>query len=524
MGELPHDLLTPGVELEETHISWVFLGPREVWKVKKPVDLGFLDFTTVEARRAACEDEVLLNRRLAPGVYHGVVAITVDAGGRHRIGGEGVPVDWAVHMRRLDAASRADHRLREGRLERDHLTLVAQRLASFHAAAACDETIARFGSTEAIGRNVRENFRQTRDVMAAYLSAEEAAEIERWQTGVLERSPELFAERMRAGRVRDGHGDLRLEHLYLSERGDGALELAILDCIEFNERFRYADVCADVAFLSMDLARHGRVDYAELFLARYAREANDYDLYPLVDFYQSYRAYVRGKVAAMLAADQRAGAGARARAAAEAHLHFKLALAAERPSLLEPMVIAVGGPIAAGKSITAEWIGDHRSAPVVDSDRTRKFLLGKAPTDKVWHPPFHGGYAPEVTAGVYDEVTRRAAAVLGSGRAVVIDASFRSRDERAAARRLAAEQGVAFLFVECAADAATLRARLVERSRRTGVSDGRLEILDDFLASWQPVDELQPAEHLRLDTTLPLEATTAALRARLALWPSRLSG
>ena len=548
MGDLAHDLLEPGVELEETHISWVFLTARDVYKVKKPIDLGFLDFTTVQARRAACDAEVQLNRRLAPDVYLGVLPITAGADGRHRIGGVGHTVDWAVHMRRLPAASRGDHLLADGLLSRRHLTRVADRLAAFHDQARCDSTTASFGSPESIGRNVRENFRQTRDSIASYLVEEEAAEIERWQLGFLERARELFLERARLGRIRDGHGDLRLEHLYLLEDGQGAsaaaadrpssrdgggleqgaaepaIAIAIIDCIEFNERFRYADVCADVAFLSMDLARHGHVDLAEHFLARYARAANDYDLYPLIDFYQSYRAYVRGKVASLLAADRGAAPGVGARAAADARLHFKLALASERPSLLPPMVIAVGGPIASGKSATAEWIADQRSAPIVDSDRTRKALLGVAPNERVWHAPFRGGYAPDVTAEVYAEVLRRAAAVLTSGRAVVLDASFRSREERAAARRLAAEHGVGFLFVECAADRATLHARLEKRARRAAVSDGRIEILDDFLASWEPVTELAPDQHVRLDTTRPHEQNRDLLRSRIAFWPPRLSG
>jgi len=172
VGELPRDLETPGVELEETHISWVFLGDRDVYKVKKPVDLGFLDFTGVEERRRACEAEVTLNRRLAPGVYRGVVPITAGPDGRFRVGGEGAPVDWAVHMRRLPAARRGDHLLRGDRLSRDQLTSVAERIAVFHGEALCDETTASFGSPEAIGRNVRENFRQTRDSIAAYLSAD----------------------------------------------------------------------------------------------------------------------------------------------------------------------------------------------------------------------------------------------------------------------------------------------------------------------------------------------------------------
>ena len=238
------------VELEETHISWVFLTDRDVWKVKKPVSLGFLDFSTTEKRRAACEAEVILNRRLAPDVYLNVVPITLDAACRHQIGGEGSPVDWAVHMVRLANADRADVRLAEGRLGEVDIERIAVHVAAFHRQARSDDETARYGTVAAIGFNVRENFEQTRETVSAHLTRGEAEEIETWQTRFLEDNTKLFEERSRAGCVRDGHGDLRVEHIYLDREG----RVTILDCIEFNERFRFADVCADVAFLSMDLA------------------------------------------------------------------------------------------------------------------------------------------------------------------------------------------------------------------------------------------------------------------------------
>ncbi|MEE8525964.1 MAG: hypothetical protein V3T72_18665 [Thermoanaerobaculia bacterium] len=265
--------MKPGIELVETHISWVFLGDGEVWKVKKPVDFGFLDFSTSEKRRRACEAEIDLNRRLAPDVYLGVAAVTRDSQGRHRIGGSGEPVDWAVHMKRLPDADRADVRLGAERLDAAQIEQIAAYLAAFHARSRCDRETARYGTVEAIGRNVRENFEQTRDVICAHLSAAEAAEIEAWQNRFLADNASLFAARVAAGRVRDGHGDLRLEHVYLDQED----RPTVVDCVEFNERFRYADVCADVAFLAMDLAWHQRVDLAERLLAAYAREANDFD-------------------------------------------------------------------------------------------------------------------------------------------------------------------------------------------------------------------------------------------------------
>jgi hypothetical protein len=490
------------MELRETHISWVFLGDKDAFKVKKPVSLGFLDFGTIGKRRLACEAELRLNRRLAPDAYLGLVPITLDASGRHRFGGDGVPVEWAVHMRRLPDARRADVLLEKNDLRGEDVERVAERVARFHRESCASEEAAAFGTPEAIRFNVIENFEQTKGAIDSYLSPRQAREVESWQLAFLEERRELFEERIRAGRIRDGHGDLRLEHVYF---GEGS-EPTVLDCIEFNDRFRYADVCADVVFLAMDLAWHGKVDFAERFLARYAREGPDYDLYPLVDFYESYRAFVRGKIATFRAKDLSASLAERDRAAAEARRYFLLALASERRPLLPPKVIAVGGGIASGKSTLAEAMGRELPAPVVDADRTRKHLAGVAPEHPLPESSWAGFYSPEFTEKVYGELFRRASAVLSSGRAVVLDASFRSRTERARAKRLALERGAPFLFVECQAPAELCRARLRERERSPSVSDGRLQVFDDFARSFEPVTELDRSEHLAVDTREPVEA------------------
>lgn len=506
---LPDDLMKPGLELRETHISWVFLGETDVWKVKKPVDLGFLDFSTLDKRREACDTEVRLNRRLAPNVYLGVVPVSRHDSGELHFDDEGDVVDWAVHMARLSDEDRADERLSADRLTDGHIESVAARLARFHDECESSQKTARFGSVDVIRDNVRENFEQASPTILDYISREQAREIESWQKRFLrERSP-TFESRIRAGRIRDGHGDLRLEHVYLDEEGN----VTIIDCIEFNERFRYADVCADVVFLAMDLAHSGRVDLAERFLALYARDSNDFDLYPLVDFYESYRAFVRGKIAAMLASNPEIEAEVRERARRDARRYYLLALASERRPLLPPALVAVGGVIASGKSTIASRLGAELAVPVIDADRTRKFLAGVAPTESLPEGAWQGVYSEEFSEKTYRELRRRARSVLMTKRPVVLDASFRASRHRAEVRSLARELGVPFAFVECRPDAEVCRERL--RHREGGVSDGRLEIFDDFLAEWEPVDELPDSEHIVIDTARPLGETMGDLRERL---------
>ena len=511
---------TEKVSLVETHISWVYLLDRDVFKVKKPVDLGFLNFGSREQRLEACEEEVRLNARLAPGVYRGLVPITRGLDGRCVVGGSGRVIDWAVHMERLSDDERADTLLARGTLSGERIDAIATRIAEFHDTARGDEKVSRFARPSAIEKNVQENFDQTRHALSQYLDPTEAEEIVRWQTAFVHERRDRFERRIAQGRIRDGHGDLRLEHVYIGPRGG----IRVLDCIEFNERFRYADVCADIAFLFMDLAAHGRVDLAERLLASYAREADDYDLYSVVDFYESYRAFVRGKVASMLANDEDADPTSRRHAGLEARRYFLLALSSDRQGPLRPSVVAIGGVIASGKSAIANLLSSELSAPVIETDRTRKSVLGVNALRPLHEPAWSGPYSPAFSDRVYSELFRRAAVVLASGRPVVLDASFRSAPLRRMARDLAKAHGVPFRFIECRATPEICRERLAERARQQSVSDGRLAIFDEFCARYEPVVEIAAGEHLVLDTTKPIEDSLETLRKSLETWPQGLVG
>ena len=505
-----------GVELRETHISWVLLGRDRVLKLKKPVNFGFLDFSTLDRRRQACDAEVALNERLAPGVYVGVVPISRSPGAPHRVGepspltntgADAEVVEWGVLMRRLPDADRGDVRLGEGRLTWKHLAALADALARFHAQAAASPAFDRYGEPMAIAENVRQNFNQAHAALAALVTESEQAEVEAWQLRFLETHAKSFERRIAAHKIRDGHGDLRLEHLYF----DNAGHPLVIDCIEFNERFRVVDVCSDVAFLSMDLAWHGQIELKERFLARYARESHDYELYSVIDFYESYRAYVRAKVSVLTLDRPSLGVEARRDLEAAARRYFMLALASEHPRLEAPRLIAVGGIIASGKSTLAEALGERLAVPVIGSDRTRKALLGVSATAPLHAGAFDAAYSAERSAEVHLEVARLARVVVGSGRSVIIDASFRSVAQRAAIRELARELGVRFSFVECRAIDAVSRERLEQRAQSANVSDGRLEIFDAFVQSYEPVLELTHSEHVVVDTSGSVESVLDAL-------------
>ena len=514
------------VSVEETHVSWVFLTEREAFKVKKPVDLGFLSYATLAKRKAACESELVLNRRLSPDVYLGVEPV-VEQGGTLFVGqreGEARVVDWAVRMRRLSDRDRADVLLEQGSLGPAEIDRLARHIATFHATAKNGPSVEALGAPTRIAFNVEENFAQTRTELTRFLRPEEAVEIVSWQRRFLREHAHAFERRVREGHVRDGHGDLRLEHVYFerdgaarSERRVAAslaeAEIRVLDCIEFDERFRYADTAADLAFLAMDLEWRGRVDLAERLLATYAAESGDYGLYDVVDFYVAYRAFVRGKIAVLLATDAGAPVAVRERAAVEARRYFMVALAADRQPTRPTSVTAVGGLVAAGKSTAAEAIAKKLCAPIVCADRTRKQMLGVPALARVSPGTFQGAYDPAFTREVYAEMLRRAEHVLGSRRPVILDASFRSETMRAEARGLAKRAGVPFRFVECRAPLATLRSRLDARDGVASVSDARAGILDEFAARFEAVTELPPDEHVIVDTTRPLDETLGFLGA-----------
>ncbi|MGH7307373.1 MAG: AAA family ATPase [Candidatus Rokuibacteriota bacterium] len=490
------------VTLITTHISWVFLTDHEVWKLKRPVDYGFLDYTTVDRRRHFCQEELRLNRRLAPDVYLDVEPVRQD-GGRYSFLARGPIVDYAVRMRRLSDEASAEALLGRGALTHERLSRLASRLAAFYTTAASAPT---FGSLDILRANVDENFTQVQPFVGRFVAPDTFQTVRAWQLGRLERDANEFERRRAQGRVREGHGDLRLEHVYF-ERA----QPIIIDAIEFSERFRNGDVAADVAFLAMELDARSHPDLAAHFLAAFAMDSDDYDLYAVIDFYLAYRAWVRAKVACFLAADPSSGPEKAQRKAQEARRLFALARAYSEPHRTGRPVIAVGGLIGAGKSTLAEALGRSLGLPVIASDRTRKALAGVP----AMQPAPASAYSEAFSAQTYDELFRRAAVVLRSGRGVILDATFRERDARLRAQKLAHHHQRPFRFVEAICDDATLRQRLRSRATSVAVSDATEDLLDQIRREFEPVTELANDEHLPVSTTQPVATQVQTVRGTL---------
>ena len=306
------------VELVQTQMSFVFLTDDYVYKVKKPVNLGYLDYTTLEKRQFYCQREVKLNRRLCPDVYLGVVPITQDKGNIF-IEGQGEIIEYAVKMRRLPQKAMMDVLLRNNLVSPEMVAKVAQKLVDFHHKAETNAIISIFGNPDTITQNTEENFVQTEKYIGNTISRDRYINIKNYTQAFIRQNTPLFHKRVAEGRIRDCHGDLHAAHICFTNG------IYIYDCIEFNDRFRYCDVASEVAFLAMDLDHYGRANLSHTFVSTYITQSRDKELLKLLNFYKCYRAYVRGKVEGFKYDDPHISEEEKARVLATAKSYFKLA-------------------------------------------------------------------------------------------------------------------------------------------------------------------------------------------------------
>lgn len=491
------------VEVRQTHISVVFLAGDEVYKVKKPVNLGFVDFSTLERRRHFCEEEVRLNRRLAPGVYKGVVPVTQGDGGL-RFGGDGEPVEWAVHMERLPDEATLEQRLFRGEVNGDAIRELARSVAGFHARAERGPRISAFGRFEAVAANVRGNFQKP----LPGVSEKAIERVERLFENALERLRGVVEARAARGVPCDTHGDLRLDHVYLFPDGAAGERLVIIDCIEFNDRFRFADPVADMAFLFMDLGYQGRRDLARAFADAYFEASGDAQGRELLPLYSAYRAAVRGKVEGLKALQPEVSEPRRDQALQEARGHWLMALGElEQPSR-RPALVLVGGLPGTGKSTLARGLAETAGFRIIRSDVVRKELAGIPPGQSGRQAFGEGMYTTEWTDRTYVECALRAAGPLREGERVLVDATFSRRAWRDSFLKAARRLGVRTLFMVCTADPEVVRRRL--EGRVGDASDADWDIYQRASKRWE--EPVAGAVEIRTDGTEG-EALAAALAA-----------
>ena len=490
----------PEVELIETHISLVLLAGERVYKLKKTITLPFLDYGTLELRRFFCEEEVRLNRRLAPQVYLGVVPVVRAADGRLRVGGEGEVVEWAVEMARLGEENQLARMLERGQVDNALMNALASKLARFHSDAATGRGVDEHGSPAAIVSNVEQNFDELRPFVAhpdvdgngglvtdggpPTLSSAQHVLLRMRARSYIAKHRDLLQRRVTEGRIREGHGDLHAGNVCV-ERG----QVVIYDCIEFAPRFRCLDVACDLAFLLMDLDARELSGFSGYLAKRYAELAGDPELFQLLDFYKGYRAVVRGKVTALGAAAA-SDPSRREDLRRESMRYLQLAAGFELP----PALVLLCGLPGSGKS----WLAGHLARPLraalFHSDSRRKRLAG-LPVDASARSEYGAGlYSPDARARIYASLLEDAVLALRSGRSVVVDATFSRAEFRAPFLEAAARTGHAVCLAHVVADEELVQARLASSSIRAG-SDADLDIYLRERAAFEPPNEL-PRENV----------------------------
>lgn len=506
----PHP--APDIRLIETHISWVILAGDFAYKLRRPVNLGFVDFRDLARRRQDCLDEVRLNRRGCAGLYLGVLPVSRD-GPRIRLGGTGEVLDYAVQMRRLPEERVLARMIETGQVSYNMLGQLAWKIVRFHAAAEGGPEVRATGGYATMVANWQRNLDECRPCVGRTLSAGQFEQIQAYASGFAARYRALFLQREEEGRIREGHGDLRADAICFADLApDG---ICIFDCLEFDARLRCSDTGLDLAFLAMDLEQRGTREAADIVQSLYTAAAADATLPLISAYYRCYRATIRGKVAAIRAAQPGLAPEQRAAAEEESRRHFALAIRYTRPNL-SPALTLVMGLSGSGKSLVAGALAHRVGAALLSTDILRKELADLPPTRRAAVAVGAELYDRDMTARVYARMTERAEKLLDQGHAVILDGTFLTRELRAPLLELAQRSRVPLFVVVCQAPDAVVQQRQQERATQPWTaSDATLAVYLEQQRRSEPPQEVPAAARLELDTTRRLAANLDLLESSL---------
>ena len=476
------------VVLVQTHISWVLLAGDYAYKIKKPLKLPFLDFSTLERRHACCKDELRLNGRFAPDIYLDVVGLFNTPDDPQWSGG-GAPIEYAVRMRRFDEAGRLDHLCRRGALRPEHLSDLAAQLSALHAHAPVAPAGSRFGSPEQVMAPARENFDALQQLLPQADARARLGVLRDWTEREFARLAPVLQARKAAGRVRECHGDLHLANLVLI---DGRVRL--FDCIEFNEDLRWIDVASEIAFTYVDLLDHGRAGLANWFVNEALAQNGDYEAARVLRFYAVYRAMVRAKVAAIRDAQTPGGGHAEALA--------YLALAENLAHPPSARLVITHGLSGCGKTVASTQLlqaDPHAGTLRLRSDVERKRLFGLPAAHHSGSGTGMGIYAADAHARTYRLLHAHCAMLLEAGWSVVVDAAFLRRGDRVEFQQLARALGVPYRILAPVAPPEVLRARIEARQAQGhDASEATVEVLERQMQWIEPLDAEERTHLLEL--------------------------
>lgn len=484
---------TDAIRLVETHCAWVLLTGQYVYKVKKPVNFGFLDFSTLEKRRFYCEEEVRLNRRFAPDIYLGVVTIT-GTPASPQLDGDGELLDYAVRMRQFPGNGLLSQLAARHALDSTHIDQLIHTLSDFHRDASRATAADSFGDPAHIHHWVRENYRHIQSLLTPADKPDTVEPLRQWSEDEYAKLTGLLQARKDAGAIRECHGDLHLGNITLI---DG--RVTPFDCIEFNPELRWIDVFSEVAFLLMDLDDHGQTQFANRFLNGYLQDSGDYAGLNVLRYYLVYRAMVRAKVAVLTRQQTEKDSVDHDRATGEYRQYVSLAQGYTTPE--RAVMVITRGLSGSGKSTVARELCERTGMIQLRSDVERKRLAGLSAMESSRSATGTGLYTADRTADTYQHLGELAKTVLAAGYSVIVDATFLKREYRDHFRTLAAATGTPFLVLECVAKNSELEHRILSRNAsRNDASEATLEVLHAQQAGDEPLAGEELRYTLRMDT------------------------
>lgn len=488
---------TSAVRLLQTHVSFLFITDKFVYKIKKPVDFGFLNYTTVDRRHFYCNEEVRLNRRLCPDIYLGVVEVHESTSGA-TFCAEGDVIDYAVKMKRLPEERMLDRLLVDGKVTADDIRKIARTIAEFHNNAERGEAIATYGSIANIRRNCEENFRHMDEFVGISINKRDLTMIRSWVETFLTDKASLFTERATNGFIRDCDGDIHLENICLTDR------VCIFDCIEFNDRFRYTDTAADIAFFLMDLDYHDSREFSAIFLNEYIAATGDREVTRVLDFYKVYRAVVRGKVESLKLLDPNMTEIEKNVAREKASSYLRLARDYIVRKKLLPTLIITCGLMGSGKSTTAAALASELGIETVSSDATRKEMVATRRHERRLNGYATGIYSKAFNDATYHELLARSEQALRDGQSILVDATFRRKQDRIRFREMAKRYAALFYVIYASCPEPLIKQRLDDRERNPAeISDGRWELFFQQKKEFEPL-EGDEGKQICIDTSRPI--------------------
>jgi len=485
-----HDV--DSVSLIQTHISWVFLTGEYAYKIKKPMDFGFLNFTELSQRQHFCEQEIQLNKRLADQVYLQTVKITGTE--EHPVfNSDGEAIEYAVKMRQFDQSNLIDKLLSDGRLEDSQIDEIADQVADFHQSINTVTEDSELGSAASVNAPVIQNFDQLDPLIKQADAREQLGRLRSWSEKEFSKLEDILKQRKNNGFIRECHGDMHLGNMALINN-----KVTIFDGIEFNDEFRWIDVMSEVAFLVMDLIDRGASNFAYRFLNRYLEQTGDYEGLRVLRFYLVYRAMVRAKIASftLLTPDLPADQVEKTMQQYQSYTNLAESFTEDK----KPTLYITHGVSGSGKTTVSQKLLESDSLIRLRSDIERKRLFNIAANDSSRSLPDAGIYTTDAGQKTYQQLQKFAKLLLEQSFNVIVDATFLESDFRLMFQELAMDLPANYSIIELEADKATLEQRILVRQQSDeNASEADLTILEKQLSSYQPLSEQEQEFVLRID-------------------------